>query len=478
MKIFRWLGIGLLVLIGVLAVNTWRYSAPEHPVPDIALPDVDGMDVAKKLARAVQFKTISHSAFQTEYPADFQRFIDWLDASFPNAAAAMEKTMIGGYTPLYRWVGSDASAPPVLLTGHYDVVPIAGDWSHDPFAGKIADGYVWGRGVLDDKGAIVAMMETADRLAAAGFQPPRDVYFSFGHDEEISGRNGAGKVTQYFLDNGIQLAWSLDEGSMILRDIISGLDKDVASINIAEKGYATVQIVAKDEGGHSSLPARETAVSKLAQALVDLQAKPVDGGLDDVSFEFFNALGPHFGFPEKVLFANQWLFKPVLEYVLSGANTTDAMLRSSKAPTMLQGSKADNVLPQEARAKVNFRVHPRDTVEDILKHVRDRIDNAAIEVIAEQTREASPVSDPRSEGFGKIAGATRAVFGDVIVVPGLTIAATDTRHYAKAANNSFRMNPFIFTGAEIALIHGKDERLSVENLAKAVQFYTVLLQNL
>lgn len=219
-------------------------------------------------------------------------------------------------------------------------------------------------------------------------------------------------------------------------------------------------------------------MSNLANAIVQLQGEPVPGGLTDVSESFFDTLGPHMGFVERVLFANSWLFKPILENVLSGANTTDAMLRTTKAPTMLEGSQAENVLPQAASVFVNFRLHPRDDEQTVLSHIANQIHQDQIDVDVLSLRAASAVSAHNNDAFKSLSLAARAVFGDVVVVPGLTIAGTDSARYSTYAENSYRFLPFVFTGEDIALLHGKDERISVENLELAVQYYMVLLRGL
>jgi carboxypeptidase PM20D1 len=477
-RVLKWGGLGLVGLLCIIAFNTIRYTPPVVPTVDVSVPDVNADIVAQKLSQAIQFRTLSHPFGEPERPAAYQDFIDWLVVAFPNANTAMERTIVGGFTPLYLWKGSDSSQRPILISGHYDVVPIEGEWSRDPWAGEISDGYVWGRGALDMKGSVVSYMQAVDQLAASGFTPQRDIYIAITQDEEIGGAGGAASVVTYFEDNQIEIDWSLDEGSFVLRDIISSIDNDIASINVAEKGYMTVQITATGTGGHSSLPHRDTAVSNLAKAIVQLQDEPVAGGLTDVSKSFFNTLGPHMGLAERVLFANAWLFKPVIENVLSGANTTDAMLRTTKAPTMLEGSKTENVLPQAASVFVNFRLHPRDTEQAILGHIASQIHQDHVDVKVLSVRAASAVSAHNNDAFERLSTAARAVFGDVVVVPGLTIAGTDSARYSTYADNSYRFLPFVFTGQDIALLHGKDERISIENLEQAVQYYMVLMNGL
>ncbi|MEO0344357.1 MAG: M20/M25/M40 family metallo-hydrolase [Pseudomonadota bacterium] len=473
-KVWKWLGLGVLGLVGIIAFNTVRYKPPVLVTADVTLPTVDGMEVATKLSEAIQFKTISHPLGEPNRPSDYQEFLDWLDIAFPNFIGATSVDYVSGFTPIFKWQGTDPGLDGVLISGHYDVVPIESEWSVDPWAGEISDGFVWGRGTLDMKGVAISFLEALDRLAVEGFEPKRDIYVTLTQDEEIGGLGGAQAVVEYFRTNNISLDWSLDEGSFVLRNIVSTVPKDIAAINVAEKGYMTVEITARSEGGHSSLPQRETAVFNLAEALHNLHDAPIDGGLTGLTADFFDDLGRHMGLAERVLFANSWLFKPVIEMVLSRANTTDAMLRTTTAPTMLDGSNAENVLPQRATATVNFRLHPRDTAQTVLDHLNGTIDVEGIEYNVLTSSPASPVSAHDNEAFDLLANATAAVFGDVAIVPGLMVAGSDSRYYSQYTTDSYRFAPFIFTDEDLPRVHGKDERVSIDNLQKAVQYYILV----
>lgn len=477
-RLFAGLAIVLLALVAVLTINTLRY-APD-PLPASATVFELGADVdqaAETLSRAVQFQTISPDL---SHP-DFDAFLSFLQDSFPAVHRTMSREVLARKTPLYTWQGSDPGLAPILLAAHYDVVPIAPGsqdlWDHAPFSGAIADGFVWGRGTLDDKGAAIALLTAAEHMINQGFTPRRTVYFSFGGDEEVGGL-GAMAVTLHLNEQGIELDWMLDEGSFVLDKIIPGLEQPVASINLSEKGYVTLELVAQSEGGHSSMPPRVTAVGRIARAVERLQANPVPGGLSGISEEFFDALGQHFPLGQRVVFANRWLFNPLLESLLSGSPSTDAMLRTTTAPTMLTGSSKENVLAAEASAKINFRIHPRDSIDDIVDHVRRTIDDPKVEIRydAEAANPASPVSSSESEGYDQIRNSILEAFGPLATVPGLTIAATDARHYGKAARDAYRINPFKITGSDLPRIHGTNERLSIENLERGINFYGALLQ--
>ena len=476
-RVLAGIGLGLVALAAVLAVRTARYALPPVQVGEPAAIGADADKAAETLARAVRFRTVSTDLARPDFPA----FLAFLEDSFPAVHAATERVVLEPNTPLYRWQGSDPTLKPVLLAAHYDVVPVAPfslqEWVHPPYAGEIADGYVWGRGTLDNKGALIAILSVAERLIAEGVTPRRTIYFSFGGDEEIGG-TGARAVADHLTENGVTLAWALDEGSFVLDGIVPGLADPVASINLSEKGYLTLTLVAEGAGGHSSMPPRVTPVGRIGRAVARLQDNPMPGGLTGVSAQFFDALGRHFTVEKRMIFANRWLFDLVLENILAGAPSTDAMLRTTTAPTMLSGSDKENVLATRATATINFRLHPRDSIDDVVAHVRATIDDPAIDIVIDRDHAspASPVSGSDTQGYADIRDAIRAAFGPVAAVPGLTIAATDARHYARAANAAYRIDPFQITEDDLVRFHGLNERLSVENLGRGMAFYEDLIR--
>ncbi|MCP4817798.1 MAG: M20/M25/M40 family metallo-hydrolase, partial [Shimia sp.] len=398
-RILKYVGVAFAALVAVLGVKTALYKAPDYaPADAVALPSVtvDVEQITANMAMAVTFETVSGHLKDPLSEGQFRGFLEWVEATYPKVHATMDREM-ANLTPIYKWQGKNADAQPVLMTGHYDVVPAPeaerDRWEHAPFAGMADAEFVWGRGTIDDKIGVIGLLEAAEMLIAEGFQPEKTIYFIFGHDEEIGGQNGAGAAVELLGSRGIQMEWSLDEGSMVLDGVLPGLPAPVASINVAEKGYVTLNITAKATGGHSSLPPSETAVGSLAVAVERLMANPVPGGLTDASAEFFDAVAPEFGLVQRVLFANQWLFRPVLEGVLSGSGPTNAMLRTTTAPTMLQASLTENVVTTEAVVVVNFRIHPRDTVESVIAHVESVMDNPDVEVsVRGELTLPSPVS--------------------------------------------------------------------------------------
>jgi len=472
-------GLGVLVVV-VLA----RALALPNPPPWKGLPPPPSFDrerIGVHLTEAIRFPTISTQDGMVD-PEVFESFIAWLESAYPELHRALVRERVNQYTLLFTWEGRDSGLAPILLTAHYDVVPVIpgseGDWEHPPFEGVVADGFVWGRGAIDNKGALVAMAEAVTTLLAEGFEPERTVYLSIGHDEEIGGEQGAGEVAKLLGSRGVELDWSLDEGSFIIDRYFPGVEKPMAMIGVAEKGYVTLELVARGQGGHSSMPPPRTAVGDLAEAVVAVQRSPMPGGLDGSSAELLDSVAPHVDFGFRLVLANTWLFGGVIERVLVGMAPGNAMLRTTTAPTMLSGSVKENVLPIEAVAAVNFRVHPRDTVADVVAHVERAVDGERIEV-RERGEGSGPseVSSTDSQGWHHLVEAVHSVYGDVIVAPGLVLGGTDSRHYAQIARDAYRFNPIVVTMDEISGFHGTNERISLDGLHRGVGVYIELVRH-
>lgn len=471
----------LVVLAGVLAWRAVSFVAPELARVDAAAQPLDANRLAAHLSQAVRLRTVSPQPPQPPDAAAFDEFVAWLAATYPLAHARLEREVVGRHSLVFTWRGSEPSGRPALLTAHYDVVPVVPgserDWKHPPFAGDVADGYVWGRGTMDDKGNVVAIMEAVEWLLGQGWQPRNTLVVAFGHDEELGGQHGAAAIAAHLKAKGVRAAWSIDEGSFVIDGIVPGLARPVALVSVAEKGYLTVEITARGDGGHSSMPPARTAVGTLAQAIVKLQDAPIPGGLDGLTLESLDAMAREMSFGKRVLFANRWLFGPLIERELARSPATNALLRTTTAPTMLSASVKENVLPTQASAIVNFRLHPRDTAQGVAEHVRRVTADERITVTARESLEASPVSPADSPAFRAMADAARRTHGDVAVAAGLTIGATDSRHYAAVADASYRFMPARVGPQDVAGFHGTNERLSVDNLVRATRFYIELMRS-
>jgi carboxypeptidase PM20D1 len=481
-KLFGLIGVSVLAVAGLILVRAMMFIAePVQGVPRVGV-EVDEATVTAHMVDAIRFETVSVAVEQTPDYTPFAEFVAWVKATYPEVQANLALEMVADFTMLYQWQGSDVDLEPILLAAHYDVVPVVpgseGDWKHPPFAAEISDGYVWGRGAMDDKSAVVVMLEATTMLLKEGFQPKRTIYFSYSHDEERGGPLGAAGVTALLKERGVQLAWSLDEGSFIIEGMIPGSEKPVAMINVAEKGGVTLDLVARGAGGHSSMPAPETALDILAKALVNLRKHPVPGGLDGLSGELFDGFARNGSFAYRMLFANKWLFGGLIEKQLAASGVLDAMIRTTTAPTILKAGIKTNVIPPTALASVNFRLHPRDTPESVRDHVIAAIDDDRVTVTmqAAHQRLASEVSSTESEGYQMIEYVVRQFFGDIVVVPGLTVGGTDSKHYGKVADDSYRFQYMLVGPDDIAGFHGTNERVSIDNLVKGSGAYYLLMK--
>jgi carboxypeptidase PM20D1 len=433
----------------------------------------------ERLAAALRFQTISHQSAEDVDLAPFLALHDWLEASYPHARGVLEREVIGGASLLYTWQGSDASLAPLLLASHLDVVPVPDPeaWTHPPFAGVIADGFVWGRGALDDKIGVVATLEAVDRLAREGFRPRRTVWIAFGHDEEVGGDAGAGAITARLAATGRRAWLSLDEGFAIVTPGEQSIaEVPLGLVGVAEKGFLTLRLTARGAGGHSSVPPPSTAIGRLARALVRLEESPLPARIDGVVADMLRALAPHTSGIRGVVLAWPGVFGPLIRAQLEDDPGTNAMVRTTTAITMIDGGVKANVLPREASARVNFRLLPGDESAEVIEHVREAIDDPEIEIAVETVNEASAVSDPRSPAFALLADVIREAAPDAVPAPALVLGGTDTVHYGKVADAAFRFLPVRFDQVDLERVHGRDERVSIDNVRLAVDFYERLLR--
>ncbi len=476
----------LLALVLAVAVNTWRHGSRQLQVEPLAPVAIDEGAVAERLAQAVRLQTVSSQADAALNADQFQAFHDLLQAQFPRVHATLRREVVNGLSLLYSWEGADPKADAVVLLAHQDVVPIApgteGDWQEPPFAGVVKDGYVWGRGSWDDKGNLLAQLEAVEMLLAEGWQPPRTIYLAYGADEEVGGHRGAARVAELLQSRGVRAGFVLDEGLLVLDGVMPGLKQPAALVGIAEKGYMSVQLGFTATPGHSSMPppAGTSAIGMMSAALAALDRQQMPAGIRGVGAEMFDVLGPEMGGFSRVALTNLWLFGPLVQKQLEGAASTNAMLRTTTAPTIASAGNKDNVLPGRAEAVVNFRILPGDTREQVTQHVQQV---AGQVVPAGQltlttlpgSKEASKVAPTGSAQYGALARTIREVFPDALVAPGLMVAGTDSVHYEPISDHVFKFSPIRADSEDLKRFHGTNERLSVKNYADAIRFYHRLI---
>jgi carboxypeptidase PM20D1 len=474
------LGAALLVLFLVLTVRALPV-AREDTVKPAAVEALDSTRIAQHLSEAIRIKTITYDAAVTQNNQPFVEFREWLERTYPAAHAGLERERFAEHTLFFTWPGRNPQLEPVLLMGHMDVVPVVAgsetSWKQPPFSGAIAGGEVWGRGALDDKQHVVAILEAVEFLRAQNYQPERTVHLLFGHDEE-GGGSGAAQVAKLLQARGLKLAFVLDEGGIIAEGVIPGVRKPVALIRTAEKGYLDLELSVRGTGGHSSAPPRPTPVGVLGRALAALEENPFPARLDGATRALLESTASHQSFGARLALRNLWLFGPLVKAQLARTPATEATIRTTIAPTMLQASPKPNVLPTIARATVNFRILPGETSDDVIRHVREAIDDERVELTARTSNEPSPVSDQRSSSFALIARTIREVAPDVTVAPFLLGAATDARHFTSLTPNVYGFS-LARGGSELTeRAHGSNERIAVRDVVTMVRFYIQLMRNL
>lgn len=470
------LGVAVLVLAAILIVRAMRLTSrqPElGEVAPIALPA--DATLAAHLAGALRIPTVSGPGGPVD-PRAFLELHAYFEATFPEAHRRLRREIVSNYSLLYTWPGADPALPAVVLLAHLDVVPAevtpATRWTHPPFAGAIADGFVWGRGALDDKLAAVALLEGVEHLLAAGFQPKRTIILAFGHDEEITGQEGAAKLAATLAGRGVRAALVLDEGLAITQGILDGIDRPVALIGVAEKGYADIAVTAVTPGGHASMPPSDTAVGVLARAIAAIDRHPMPRRLAGVAREMLGYLAPEMGFGRRIVMGNLWLMSPLVESALAGKPSSNAVIRTTIAPTMLAGSDRPNVLAARARATLNVRILPGDTIEDVLEHLRDVVDDPRVTIETEAPAiAASTISPIDDDVFRGLMLAVRELDPRAVVAPGLVVGTTDAKHYAGLGEHVYRFSPIRLGPEDLPRLHGVDERIAVADLHGAVEFY-------
>lgn len=479
----RLLLFGLLLLVGIVLYNALTLKSLQHAYP-LATPVSPRPGYDTRLAEAVRLPTITRDEGIADSSAFF-RLHQHLRSAFPLCDSLLERKVINGMSLLYKWEGREPNLPAVITLAHMDVVPVEqgteADWQQPPFSGQIADGYLWGRGTMDMKHMLMGSLEAVELLLAKGFQPRRTVYFAFGHDEEIGGQNGAVFIAQYLEDQGIRFEYMLDEGTFILEDVLPGINRPVAFIGTAERGFVNLKITAYGKGGHSSQPPQETAVGILSEAIVSLQRNPFPNRLSQTTRDMFRFLSPEMPLHYRAVFANLWLSSPLV-ISLMDKPPSNSVLRSTMAPTRLRGSDKSNVLPITAEAVVNVRILPGESVASVKAHfeqaIADERVNVAIDRQGFDVTEPSPIADSQASGYREIEQAVKRTFGDIYVCPSLFPAGTDSKHYHRIVPNVYRFNPMQLSDADISRFHGTNERISLAAYQKVILFYHSWLENL
>ncbi|HRH59126.1 MAG TPA: M20/M25/M40 family metallo-hydrolase [Chitinophagaceae bacterium] len=477
---FKKILLGLLSIIIILAAiilfNTFRYekdvplktALPQPPLPDSAIAH---------LQKAITIKTISWAIDKPIDTAAFEAFDNFLKTAYPLVFQKMKLQTFSNFTMLLQWQGKNTALHPYVLMAHYDVVPVedsaVSKWNADPFGGELKDDKIWGRGTIDDKGCVIAILEAAEKLIAENFQPEQTIYFSFGHNEEIGGNQGTSEVAAWFKNNKIQPEIVLDEGGMITKSFKT-ITRPVALISTAEKGFISFQLQAEIQGGHSSQPAKETAIDVLSKALVKLREEQMPPKFTAPVDEMFLRLGNQLPFVQRMALANRWLFQSTIISMAQADPRQNAMLHTTIVPTIFQSGIKDNVIPSVATATVNSRVLPGDDVDAVEAFMKTKINDDRIKItrLSEGFYTTPTITPVDSKAFTYTEKIVYETVKDALPSPLQLMGATDSRYFQGIATGIVKFTPF----TDVSGYHGINEFLNVSDFRQMIFFYAQFIR--
>nr|XP_060628873.1 N-fatty-acyl-amino acid synthase/hydrolase PM20D1 [Anolis sagrei ordinatus] len=494
------LGLGLvgaaLVLVGVVLGRTYGASRP----PTLGLPLRDRGPLARRLEPlftaqekqalkenlrgSIRLQTVSFSEDEQNVTA-LAEFEPYIRKAFPLVFSTtfIQHQVIGGYSHLFTVQGSDPQLQPYMLLAHIDVVPASPEgWDvSDPFSAEERDGFIYGRGTLDNKNSVMGILQALEFLLKRNYRPQRSFYIGLGHDEEVGGKKGAKKIVAELESKGVKLAFVLDEGSFIFDGVVTGIEKPVALIGLTEKGAITAHFTVTSSPGHSSAPPKRTSIGILSEAMSKLEKNPMPNLFGQgPELLMFEELAPEFKFPLNIIMANLWLFAPLVGRFLERTPSTNTFVRTTTALTMFNGGIKSNVIPPFANATANFRIHPAQTVDQVLEIIEQTIDDGQVKIELEDAFDPLPVSpwDDQTFGVQVFRQAILDVFPDVgSIAPGICVGNTDSRHYTSLTNAAYRFNPVFFNPTDLPRFHGLNERISIDGYERQVKFLFQVIQH-
>lgn len=472
----------VIVLFFLALIIRTALNRPKIPTGKAGkLPEIDKNAAVQHLREAIRIPTVS---MVEDYVDNIQPFIDyrnWLEKTYPLLHANAERTIIEGYSLIYRIKGTNPALKGGCYLSHIDVVPAPKDgWEYDPFEAVLTDdGYIYGRGAQDMKSHMIALLEAVEYHLAQGKKFARDLYLCFGHDEEPgNSTSGAANIVKYLKAKGVEMEFVIDEGGTVLDGKLLGIPHTVALIGACEKGNGDLELVVKKSGGHASNPKPPTAVGVLSEAVAKVESHPMKTTWTNMTKETFKALSPYCKGVFKFVLTNRDVFAPLVKFIFTkAAPMTNALVRTTFAPTMLWGSDARNVIPKEARANINYRMITGETADDVKAYL-EKLLGKDVEVNLLSYSNPSPEADVHCTAYERLRDTICNTFDDIVVAPYMFIAASDARFYNPLTDNVFRFGPFINSLDDQSRIHGINERLHVDQLEKATQFFVQCLDTM
>ena len=475
--------IALYIALGILAafltvviIRTLSFKPKKAVEPDRTEIVFDREKTVANLQALVKFKTVSYRNPALEDDKEFEGLVAKLPELYPNVFEKCEFMRFDGRALLLKWKGKSEGEASVMMS-HYDVVPVdETKWEKPPFDGIIEDGVLWGRGTLDTKATLNGCLSAADHLMAEGYVPEKDVYFAFSGGEEINGK-GAVNIVDYFENNGIKIGLVVDEGGAIVQNLFPGVDAPCGVIGIAEKGMMDVEYKVTTNGGHASAPAPHTPVGILSSACCKVENKPFKSHLTDPVAKMFDTLGRHSTFVYKMIFSNMWCFGWLLDSICrKKGGEVNALMRTTVAFTQMEGSNASNVVPTEAKMVSNIRLNPRDTMKSGREYLKKVVNDDKVEINILHGIDPSRISETDCDEYRKVEKAVASTWRGCLVSPYLMVQCSDSRHYGRISDKVYRFSAMALSAEERKTIHGNNERITLDAISRAVEFYIRLLK--
>mgnify|MGYP000589326052 CR=1 FL=1 len=465
----------LAVLILVILLRAGLLKPTAAKTAEVKLDDSPrARAYGEQLSRLVRMETVS-----SRFDPDRQKFLDFhreLENMFPLIHRTCEKRVFNG-SLLFRWKGK-GNGKPILLMSHHDVVEANGKWEHGPFSGDIDEqGRVWGRGTVDTKASLFCILTAVEEMIRDGYVPGRDVYVASSCTEEWSGE-GAPLTVEYLKEQGVKLDFLLDEGGMVIEEPVAGVKGTYAMVGVLEKGYGDVRFTARGKGGHASAPGKNTPLVRLGKFMAAMEKKsPFTSRFNPTVKEMFSRMAPNMTFGMKAIFANLWLFEPLLTRLLPSISTAaGAMLHTTLAFTMAKGADGLNVLPQEAWVTANMRFIPHQPTEESIAIISREAEKFGLETEVIYSDEPCPAVDFRGDAFRLIEEAAAQVYPGVGVCPYVMTGGTDAKYYRDLSDNCLRFAPLYIDGQQYASIHGLNENIFQGALPLGVDFYKKVIR--
>jgi carboxypeptidase PM20D1 len=476
-RIIYFLLAALTVLIAVVLFNTFRFGNQKTPVKESVAVTGISDSAAIHLSNAIQIKTVSFGDTLAIDSAEFTKFRVFMEETYPTLHKQLPRKIFSEFSYVFTWKGKDTTLAPYVLMAHMDVVPVEAiaesKWSVPSFSGKIVGDTIWGRGAIDDKASVVGILEAVEQLLKENYQPQQTIYLCFGHDEEIAGKRGAAKISQWFREQNIRPKLVVDEGGQVDTERFKELNRPVAVIGVGEKGFVNIDLTVEIPGGHSSMPFPETSIDVLNKAIEKIREKQMPAMITPPVQELLTRVASGGGFVNRMAISNQWLFQSMLIRKLEQEKGTNAMIHTTLVPTIVKAGIKDNVIPSVAKATFNSRILPGQSSDDVVNFVKQAIDDERV-MVKKQTislMEPSAITPATHPMFQKIEDVVYKTVPQVLVSPYLMIGATDSRYFRPFSDAVLNFAPM----RDAKGFHGIDERIPVSDLKNMIFFYKMLI---